>query len=316
MLWMLIVLISDADICFRDYLWRNNGTKGGGLTNMTSDSEGFEPDAGGLRPSDSERYQTDPQRERHRYMHRQVRFTTPGHGTSTEDSRGGVGRDGEADLLNDVREAFRKSEEDRECQHLDLVDMIRKSDEDRQQQHRVLLDMIWGLQESTIRVMDVLTPVDAGWFMHMQSNFMDLEDTVLIPCNVGGQHWLVVTVDLILGKLDIFDPWRHEVLHYIRKQQVRPVRWFLPSMLNDMGFHTTRRGGRRPFPREDKPFSVSMVSTSTVPQQKKSGNCGPHTLRLIEYLLVGRSPFDWSEDDMGIIREKMVVEIFYNFRPA
>ncbi|KAK2650256.1 hypothetical protein Ddye_017745 [Dipteronia dyeriana] len=141
-------------------------------------------------------------------------------------------------------------------------------------------------------------------------------DLVLIPSNVGGQHWLVVIIDLILGKVDIFDLWRQKVPHYIRKQQVRPLPWFLSSMLNDAGFHTARRGGRRSFPRENKPFSVSVVLTSTVPQQKKSGNCGPHTLRLIEYLLAGRSPFDWSEDDMGIIREKMAVEIFCNSRPA
>ncbi|KAK2642032.1 hypothetical protein Ddye_023795 [Dipteronia dyeriana] len=53
------------------------------------------------------------------------------------------------DLLNDVSEAFRKSEEDQKRQHLELVDMIQKSDEDRQQQYRVLLDTIQGLQGST-----------------------------------------------------------------------------------------------------------------------------------------------------------------------
>ncbi|KAK2662031.1 hypothetical protein Ddye_000605 [Dipteronia dyeriana] len=52
-------------------------------------------------------------------------------------------------MLNDVREALRKSDEDRQRQHLELLD-IRKSDEDRQQQHRLLLDMIWGLQGSTL----------------------------------------------------------------------------------------------------------------------------------------------------------------------
>ncbi|KAK2658713.1 hypothetical protein Ddye_005246 [Dipteronia dyeriana] len=96
----------------------NSGTEGMGLIYRTSDKEGSEHDAGGLRPNDSEGYQTDPQRERHR--HRRVWFTTPKHGTSTGDSRGGVGRDGE------------------------------KSDENLQQQHRVLLDTIRGLQGSTI----------------------------------------------------------------------------------------------------------------------------------------------------------------------
>ncbi|KAK2640898.1 hypothetical protein Ddye_022661 [Dipteronia dyeriana] len=116
----------------------NNGTKGGGLTDMTSDSEGSEPAAGGLRLSDSEGYDTDLQRERHRHRHRRVRFTTPNTAPW-------------ADLLNNVHETFQKSEEDQQRQHLELVDMIRKSDEDRQQQHRVLLDMIRGLQGSTMR---------------------------------------------------------------------------------------------------------------------------------------------------------------------
>ncbi|KAK2642305.1 hypothetical protein Ddye_024068 [Dipteronia dyeriana] len=37
------------------------------------------------------------------------------------------------------------------------------------------------------------------------------------------------------------------------------------------------------------------------------GNYGPHTLRLIEYILADRKDFDWSEDDLEIIREKMAV---------
>ncbi|KAK2648711.1 hypothetical protein Ddye_016200 [Dipteronia dyeriana] len=57
-----------------------SGTEGGGLTDKTIDSEGYE---------------TDPQRERHRHRHRRVWFSTPGHGTSTGDSRGGVRRDRE-----------------------------------------------------------------------------------------------------------------------------------------------------------------------------------------------------------------------------
>ncbi|KAI9173464.1 hypothetical protein LWI28_001698 [Acer negundo] len=43
-----------------------------------------------------------------------------------------------------------------------------------------------------------------------------------------------------------------------------------------------------------------------------SGNCGAHTLRLIEYLAANRDTFDWSENEMGTIREKMAVEVFWN----
>ncbi|KAK2635536.1 hypothetical protein Ddye_030328 [Dipteronia dyeriana] len=102
-------------------------------------AEGQAPYYAGLNEGGAYR----PQRERHRRI--RVLFTTPRHGTSSGDSRGGIGRDREtpwADLLNDVHEALRKSKEERERQHLKLVDMIQKSDDDRQQQHRVLLDMI------------------------------------------------------------------------------------------------------------------------------------------------------------------------------
>ena len=43
-----------------------------------------------------------------------------------------------------------------------------------------------------------------------------------------------------------------------------------------------------------------------------SGNYGAHTLRLAEYLLADQKVFDWTEEDMGTIREKMAVEVFCN----
>ena len=43
-----------------------------------------------------------------------------------------------------------------------------------------------------------------------------------------------------------------------------------------------------------------------------SGNCGAHTLRLAEYLLANKKEFDWKEEDMPTIREKMAVEVFCN----
>ncbi|KAK2635403.1 hypothetical protein Ddye_030195 [Dipteronia dyeriana] len=141
-------------------------------------------------------------------------------------------------------------------------------------------------------------------------------DMVLIPCNIGRQHWLLVTVNLTCGKMFIVDPWRQEVPAHIRKQHVAPLCYFVPSMLHQTGFYTARPAGLQKFEKTSKPFDVSVVSEKHVPQQKKSGNCGPHTLRLIEYLLANIKDFDWSEDDMEIIREKMAIEIFANSRPV
>ncbi|KAK2652597.1 hypothetical protein Ddye_012453 [Dipteronia dyeriana] len=65
-------------------------------------------------------------------------------------------------------------------------------------------------------------------------------DMVLIPCNIGSQHWLLVTVDLTCKKMFIVDPWRQEVPAHIRKQQVAPLRYFVPSMLHQAEFYTAR----------------------------------------------------------------------------
>jgi hypothetical protein len=35
-------------------------------------------------------------------------------------------------------------------------------------------------------------------------------------------------------------------------------------------------------------------------------------LRLTEYLTANRDTFDWTENDMATIREKMAVEVFVN----
>ncbi|KAK2638781.1 hypothetical protein Ddye_026576 [Dipteronia dyeriana] len=95
-------------------------------------------------------------------------------------------------------------------------------------------------------------------------------DMVLIPCNIGGQHWLLVTVDLTCGKMFIVDPWRQEVLAHIRKQQVAPLRYFVPLMLHQAEFHTEHPVGLEKFKKTSKPFDVSVVSKKRIPQQKKS----------------------------------------------
>ncbi|KAK2658535.1 hypothetical protein Ddye_005068 [Dipteronia dyeriana] len=89
----------------------SSGTKGGGFKDKATNCEGSEPEAVGFRANDSEGYEPDPQRERHR----QVSFTTPDLLHLQGIPREGIGRDGEVpweDLLNDVHKALQKSEED------------------------------------------------------------------------------------------------------------------------------------------------------------------------------------------------------------
>ncbi|KAI9173953.1 hypothetical protein LWI28_009274 [Acer negundo] len=107
-------------------------------------------------------------------------------------------------------------------------------------------------------------------------------DSVLIPCNIGRTHWALANIDLTAGNIYLFDPYRQ------------------------------RRRGDQTYSKTTRAFTFYYVSADRVPQQATGGNCGPHTLKLTEYLAANRDTFDWSENDMTTIQEKMVVEVFYN----
>ncbi|KAK3229223.1 hypothetical protein Dsin_001104 [Dipteronia sinensis] len=89
------------------------------------------------------------------------------------------------------------------------------------------------------------------------------------------------------------------VLKYIwSPEDLMTVRGSLPSRnrpcheVDLVGFHDARPRGEAKYDKWNRPFGVSMVSTTHVPQQTKGGNCGAHTLRLMEYVLENRHSFD------------------------
>ncbi|KAK3198473.1 hypothetical protein Dsin_021888 [Dipteronia sinensis] len=70
----------------------------------------------------------------------------------------------------------------------------------------------------------------------------------------------------------------------------------------------------RPMTEADGPQTQGSIVT-VIHVLSRRGNCGAHTLRLMEYVLANRKTFNWSEEDMCTIREKMTVEIFCNSKP-
>ncbi|KAI9194780.1 hypothetical protein LWI28_009135 [Acer negundo] len=137
-------------------------------------------------------------------------------------------------------------------------------------------------------------------------------DSVLIPCNLGRTHWALASIDLTVGNIYLFDPYRQEVPFSHRKMQLACLRYFVPSMLHAVNFHNHRRRGDQTYSKTTRAFTFYYVSADRVPQQATGGNCGPHTLKLTESLATNRDTFDWSENDMTTIREKMAVEVFCN----
>ncbi|KAI9161031.1 hypothetical protein LWI28_013797 [Acer negundo] len=84
-------------------------------------------------------------------------------------------------------------------------------------------------------------------------------------------------------------------------------------MLHQVGFHANRRKEDTTYKLAKKPFRMSIMDGSRrVPQQHQGDNCGAYILRLVEYLLANKKEFDWTEKDMGTIREKMAMEVYCN----
>ncbi|KAI9157168.1 hypothetical protein LWI28_017856 [Acer negundo] len=137
-------------------------------------------------------------------------------------------------------------------------------------------------------------------------------DSVLIPCNLGRTHWALASIDLTAGNIYLFDPYRQEVPFSHRKMQLACLRYFVPSMLHAVNFHNHIRRGDQTYSKTTRAFTFYYVSADRVPQQATVGNCGPHTLKLTEYLAANRDTFDWSKNDMTTIQEKMAVEVFCN----
>ncbi|KAK4842861.1 hypothetical protein QYF36_000924 [Acer negundo] len=95
-------------------------------------------------------------------------------------------------------------------------------------------------------------------------------DWVMIPCNLGRNHWVLASIDLTQAKIYLLDPFRQEVK-----------------------FHSSRTKDDVTYSLSKKAFLMSIMDGSHgVPQQHQGGNCGAHTLRLAEYFLANKKEFD------------------------
>ncbi|KAK3198444.1 hypothetical protein Dsin_021859 [Dipteronia sinensis] len=108
---------------------------------------------------------------------------------------------------------------------------------------------------------------------------------LLVPCNVGGYHWIIAHIDLVSWSIHLYDPFQHEVPFEHRNKQVAYLSWLLPSMLSQAGFYTNRKSDQPICKVEAANIHMAIVPKSLVPQQSRGGNCGPRTLLLIEHTM-------------------------------
>ncbi|KAK4859970.1 hypothetical protein QYF36_015187 [Acer negundo] len=99
-------------------------------------------------------------------------------------------------------------------------------------------------------------------------------DWVMIPCNLGRNHWVLASVDLTQGKIYLLDPFRQEVTWEYRNKQVACLRWFIPSMLHQVEFHSNRTKDDVTYSLSKKAFRMSIMDGSRgVPQQHQGYDC-------------------------------------------
>ncbi|KAK0599336.1 hypothetical protein LWI29_004366 [Acer saccharum] len=90
-------------------------------------------------------------------------------------------------------------------------------------------------------------------------------DTLLIPVNVGGGHWLMAKVGLTLRSIRLYDPVGQPDEYQVRNQQLACLRWFLPSMLNQICFYKKKRKGTNMNP---DPFHMELIPPHNFSQQQ------------------------------------------------
>ncbi|TXG68986.1 hypothetical protein EZV62_003921 [Acer yangbiense] len=159
------------------------------------------------------------------------------------------------------------------------------------------------------RDVDIQLIVDVPWFVQFESNNSILEDTLLIPVNVGGGNWLMAKVGLTLRSIRLYDLVGQPVEYQVRNQQLACLQWFLPSMLNQICFYKKKQKGTNMNP---DPFHMELVPPHNFPQHKTGGNCAALTLALIEHTVAKRKKLNWTDEQMPHMRLKMAVEVFSN----
>ncbi|KAK0593542.1 hypothetical protein LWI29_038421 [Acer saccharum] len=95
-------------------------------------------------------------------------------------------------------------------------------------------------------------------------------DYVLIPCNLGREHWVLASLDLREGKIFLLDSFRQQVPWEHRLKQVACLRWFIPSMLHQIGFHDSRKADDTTYKLSKSAFRMSILDgRHGVPQQQQ-----------------------------------------------
>jgi len=128
----------------------------------------------------------------------------------------------------------------------------------------------------------------------------DVDDLFLCH-HVNGDHWVALRIELLKGKIHVYDSICTHVSDKEMKEACRPFMRMIPALLNKMVPAKTRTKSGKQF---------GYIRHKKIPQNENPGDCGVYSLMYIECLALGRN-FDGLNDQIITqLRLKLVGDIY------
>ncbi|KAK0598280.1 hypothetical protein LWI29_033260 [Acer saccharum] len=134
---------------------------------------------------------------------------------------------------------------------------------------------------------------------------------VIVPCFVGGSHWVFSVVHLHNWNITIYDSNAHlqpnNPKH--RQEQVLPLRRLFPLICKKSGYYDDSKRKKQGL----TCMKAVRLAPYQFPCQVDGSSCGAFMLKGIEYVMMGKElNFDFVQQDIPAFRKQAARDIFAN----
>ncbi|KAK0606542.1 hypothetical protein LWI29_000361 [Acer saccharum] len=136
-------------------------------------------------------------------------------------------------------------------------------------------------------------------------------DDVIVPCFVGGSHWVFSVVHLGNWDITIYDSNAHLLPNNPkhRQEQVLPLRRLFPLICKKSGYFDDSKRKKQGL----TCMKAVRLAHYQFPCQADGSSCGAFMLKGIEYVMMGKElSFDFVQKDIPAFRKQAARDIFAN----
>ncbi|XP_022159362.1 uncharacterized protein LOC111025779 [Momordica charantia] len=142
-----------------------------------------------------------------------------------------------------------------------------------------------------------------GTHTDYQTRWLDL-DVVYLPYNIGGNHWIMVHIDLQDDEIIMWDLMRSMTPFPTLESELRLMTVVLSALMHRAGVQVLRQ--TLPY----MPWRIHQVTSA--PQQSGSGDCGMFCVKYFEYDVTRSNMTSLTQDNISFFREKLAIEMWAN----